>query len=83
MNDGLDRTDRRRLAACLGEIVEDLSADAVIIAVTRRRKNATETFAVPFGNLHALRGLAEYVYESIVPDDDRDGESKEEDDHDD
>ena len=69
MNDDLDPLSRLRLSAVLGEIVEDLSADAVIIAVTRRRNNATETFAVPFGNLHTTRGLAKYIYHSFVPQD--------------
>lgn len=79
MNEGLDAMTRLRLSAVLGELVEDLSADAVIIAVTRRRLNATETFAVPFGNLHTMRGLAEYVYESIVPEDADDDEAEDDD----
>jgi len=59
---------RERIAAIVGETVEDLSADAVIVAITRRRSKATETFAVPFGNLHAVRGLAEFVYGQLCDD---------------
>lgn len=64
-----DRAVRERIGAILGETVEDLSADAVIVAVTRRRSGATETFAVPFGNVHAVRGLAEFIYGNLCDDD--------------
>ena len=53
---------RERLALLLREISEDLVADGVIIAVTRRRRRSTETFAVHDGNIHTVRGLAEFVY---------------------
>ena len=49
---------RERLALLLREISEDLVADGVIIAVTRRRRRSTETFAVHDGNIHTVRGLA-------------------------
>tara|TARA_R100000654_G_scaffold73102_1_gene105529 strand:- start:194 stop:451 length:258 start_codon:yes stop_codon:yes gene_type:complete len=81
-----DRMTRERIAAILGETVEDLSADAVIVAVTRRIGGSTETFAVPFGNLHAVRGLSEFVYESLIdqedPDEDADACEEEEDEDD-
>lgn len=58
--------DKRRMGRIVGELVEDFAADAVLIAVTRRIKNGvTETFAVPFGNLHTCKGLAEYVYDAF------------------
>tara|TARA_R100000697_G_C5444277_1_gene195946 strand:+ start:434 stop:679 length:246 start_codon:yes stop_codon:yes gene_type:complete len=44
---------------------EELMADAVMIAITRRKGNSTETFVVSDGNLHTLRGVAEYVYEKF------------------
>ena len=50
------------LRAVVGQLVEDLSADAVIISVTRRCSKRTETFAVPYGNAHACRGIAEFTY---------------------
>jgi hypothetical protein len=53
---------RERLVLLLREISEDLVADGVIIAVTRRRRRSTETFAVHDGNIHTVRGLAEFVY---------------------
>jgi hypothetical protein len=53
---------RERLAMLLREISEELVTDGVIIAVTRRRRRTTETFAVHDGNLHTVRGIAEFVY---------------------
>ena len=65
--DGPDERTRRRINRVVAEIVEELGADAVVVAVTRQRRRATETFAVPFGNLHAVRGLAEFAYTSLGP----------------
>tara|TARA_R100001086_G_scaffold169725_2_gene92495 strand:+ start:2542 stop:2802 length:261 start_codon:yes stop_codon:yes gene_type:complete len=73
-----DQKTRQRIAAILGETVEDLSADAVIVAVTRRVAGGTETFAVPFGNIHAVRGLAEFVYGSLFDDELDEAEETEE-----
>jgi hypothetical protein len=53
---------REKLALLLREISEELVSDGVIIAVTRRRRRSTETFAVHDGNIHTVRGLAEFVY---------------------
>ena len=53
---------RERLAMLLREISEELVTDGIIIAVTRRRRRTTETFAVHDGNLHTVRGIAEFVY---------------------
>ena len=78
-----NRETRERIAAILGETVEDLSADAVIVAVTRRVGGGTETFAVPFGNIHAVRGLAEFVYESLSEEDDEEETEEVEEDEDD
>ena len=63
---------------------EELMADAVMIAVTRRKGSSTETFVVSDGNLHTLRGVAEYVYEKFCEDeeeeeDDTDNEQQEDD----
>jgi len=66
---GPDEASRRRINRVVAEIVEELGADAVVVAVTRQRRRATETFAIPFGNLHAVRGLAEFVYGHLGPDD--------------
>lgn len=49
---------------------EELMADAVMIAITRRKGNSTETFVVSDGNLHTLRGVAEYVYGKFCEDPD-------------
>jgi len=59
---------RERLAMLLREISEELITDGVIIAVSRRRKRATETFAVHDGNLHTVRGIAEFVYAHFCED---------------
>jgi len=60
------------------QLGEELSADAVLIAVTRRTGDATETFVVSDGNLHTLRGVAQYVYDQFIDDpdfeEDEDGE---------
>jgi len=53
---------RERLALLVREINEELVTDGIIIAVTRRRRRTTETFAVHDGNLHTVRGIAEFVY---------------------
>tara|TARA_A100001201_G_scaffold10633_1_gene14834 strand:+ start:334 stop:591 length:258 start_codon:yes stop_codon:yes gene_type:complete len=78
-----NRETRERIAAILGETVEDLSADAVIVAVTRRVGGGTETFAVPFGNIHAVRGLAEFVYGSLSDEDEEEETEEVEEDEDD
>lgn len=51
-------------AACL--LIEEVSADAVVICVTRQRKGQTETYVRPFGNIHACRGIVEYAYDRMV-----------------
>jgi hypothetical protein len=58
----MDRHSKSVLTSTIGLLVEDLSADAVIICVTRRKKGGTETIVVPYGNMHACRGLVEYAY---------------------
>jgi hypothetical protein len=52
----------------IGSLVEDHNADAVLIVVTRQRKRGTETLAIPFGNLHTVRGIAEYAYGRLCED---------------
>lgn len=82
-----DAGTRRRLQRLVAEIVEDLGADAVIVSFTRQRRRKTETFALPFGNAHAVRGLAEFVWGHLGPEDDLEEEevveTEEEDDDDD
>ena len=65
---GPDDPTRRRMASIIAELVETVGADAVIVAVTRQRRRSTETFAIPFGNVHAVHGLAEFVYGHLSPD---------------
>ena len=65
---GPDEATRRRMARIVAELVETVSADAVIVAVTRQRRRSTETFAIPFGNIHAVNGLAEFVYGNLAAD---------------
>jgi len=50
----------------VAQVVENGGADAVLLCMTRHRKHGTETYAVPFGNLHAVRGLAEYAYGQLI-----------------
>ena len=56
---------------------EELMADAVMIAITRRKGNSTETFVVSDGNLHTLRGVAEYVYGKFCEDPELEEEDEE------
>ena len=56
---------RMKLSSVVAELIEETSADAIIIGITRQRKRQTETIAVPFGNLHACRGVAEFIYSSL------------------
>lgn len=46
----------------VAQLVENGGAEAVLICFTRHKRGETETFAVPYGNLHCVRGLAEYAY---------------------
>lgn len=64
----ISREHRERLGLMLREISEELSADGVIIAVTRRRRRATETFAIHDGNVHTVRGVAEFIYAHFCED---------------
>ena len=58
----VSKQDREMLHLMVRQISEELCADGVIIAVTRRRRRATQTFAVHDGNVHTVRGMAEFVY---------------------
>ncbi len=78
--DGPDEATRRRMARIVAEIIETLSADAVIVAVTRQRRRTTETFAIPFGNVHTVNGLAEFVYGRLGVEDLEEEEIEEDDD---
>lgn len=66
--DGPDDETQRRMARIVAELVETVGADAVIVAVTRQRRRQTETFAIPFGNVHTIHGLAEFVYGRLADD---------------
>ena len=76
----MDDKSKAALRGMIGEIVEDMQADAVIISVTRRCKRGTETFAIPYGNLHACRGLAEFTYSQLCEDEFDDEEEEKPDD---
>lgn len=70
--------ERQMVRALVGHLMEDLSADAVLVAITRQVSGGkTETVAVPFGNAHACRGLADYVYDRIVCGEDEEEEGEE------
>jgi len=62
-------------------LIEEANADAVVICVTRHRKNQTESFAYPWGNLHACRGLVEYAFSELCfdPEEEEEEEEAEED----
>ena len=49
----------------IAAFIEETGADGVIVGLTRHRKNETETYVVPYGNIHCIRGLAEHVYEKL------------------
>jgi len=58
----ISKEHRATLGLALHQLSEELMADGIIIAVTRRRRRTTETFTVHDGNLHTVRGMAEFVY---------------------
>lgn len=58
----------RSVRDAVAEVIENGGADAVLLCMTRHRRGETETYAVPFGNLHAVRGLAEYAYKKLIED---------------
>ena len=75
----LDKRHTRILTVSKNLLSEELMADAVMIAITRRKGNSTETFVVSDGNLHTLRGVAEYVYGKFCEDPDLEEEDEDED----
>lgn len=62
----------RAMRDAVAALVEHAGAEAVLISFTRHRREQTETYAVPFGNLHAVRGLAEYTYGHVVEETEQD-----------
>ena len=74
----IDKRHRQILTVSKNLLSEELMADAVVIAITRRKGETTETFVVSDGNLHTIRGVAQYVYDQFVDDpdidEDEDGE---------
>ena len=73
----LDKRHMQILTVSKNLLSEELMADAVMIAITRRKGNSTETFVVSDGNLHTLRGVAEYVYGKFCEDPDLEEEDDE------
>ena len=63
--DKLPKHTRDSLRNIIAQTIEETGADAIVVGITRHIKNETETFLVPWGNLHAVRGLAEYIYEKV------------------
>ena len=72
---------KQQLGRMVAELVEVSSADAVIIGITRQRNRTTETIAVPFGNMHACRGVAEFIYAQLCEGFDEEEEDGEADDN--
>ena len=72
----LDKRHTQILTVSKNLLSEELMADAVMIAITRRKGNSTETFVVSDGNLHTLRGVAEYVYGKFCEDPDLEEEDE-------
>ncbi len=74
----IDKRHRQILTVSKNLLSEELMADAVVIAITRRKGETTETFVVSDGNLHTIRGVAQYVYDQFIDDpdidEDEDGE---------
>ena len=68
----------RSVRHAIGMLVEEANADAVVICVTRHKKNQTESFAYPWGNLHACRGLVEYAFSELCSDPEDEEEEEEE-----
>ena len=62
----------RAMRDAIAALIEHAGAEAMLISFTRHKRDQTETFAVPFGNLHAVRGLAEYTYGHVVEETDHD-----------
>jgi|TARA_R100000479_G_scaffold133157_1_gene70677 Asp-tRNA(Asn)/Glu-tRNA(Gln) amidotransferase A subunit family amidase len=56
----------RAMRDAVAALVEHAGAEAVLISFTRHKRDQTETYAVPFGNVHTVRGLAEYTYGHVV-----------------
>tara|TARA_Y100001973_G_scaffold82633_1_gene122216 strand:- start:471 stop:758 length:288 start_codon:yes stop_codon:yes gene_type:complete len=73
----IDKRHMQILTVSKNLLSEELMADAVMIAITRRKGNSTETFVVSDGNLHTLRGVAEYVYGKFCEDPDLEEEDDE------
>ena len=74
----LDKRHMQILTVSKNLLSEELMADAVMIAITRRKGQSTETFVVSDGNLHTLRGVAEYIYGKFCEDLDFEDEEDEE-----
>ena len=72
----LDKRHMQILTVSKNLLSEELMADAVMIAITRRKGQSTETFVVSDGNLHTLRGVAEYVYEKFCEDEEEEEEEE-------
>ena len=59
----MTKTDQERVMRQItAQIVEQLGADAVLIAYTKTRRNCTTVYINSHGNSFACRGLSEEVY---------------------
>ena len=58
----LSLKERKAIRDCVARLQEETGADAIVIALTRHSSKGTETLAVPYGNAHTCRGVAEYLY---------------------
>ena len=56
----------RAIRDAIAVLIEHAGAEAVLVSFTRHRRDKTETYAVPFGNIHAVRGLAEYTFGHVI-----------------
>lgn len=70
---------RKMLRDSVTRLVEELSADAVIISATYQCRRGTESVTLPWGNMHTCRGLAEFTCAQICDTElDEEDESEEE-----
>jgi len=54
------------------QLIEELSADAVVIAFSKTTRNATTVHLHTWGNSLACQGLAEAAYDHFVDDEETD-----------
>ena len=62
--------DMQAIRDAIANLQEITGADAILLSLTRCRRRKTETLVIPHGNLHTVRGLAEYAYGQLCEDPD-------------